>query len=462
MSKTKTVDSNKVGVGKFWAWQSRGVSLAAITLVMGYLTIFCTDTLGMAPGVVGTILMVSKVFDGVSDFIACYVIDNTHTKWGKGRPYEWCILGCWICTMALFYTPPTWSETVKIVWVFVMYTLIFSVFSTLLNANQTPYMIRAFDNNQQKITKIGALGGIVIMLGAMIVSISFPVLMGKMAVNSQGWRSLITIYALPLALIGMLRFIFVKEDPTIDEVAGNSKVSIKDILHCLKKNKYAWFIAGITGCYNITVGMNVGSYYFTYIVGDVSLMGMISILSVVTLPVMFVFPKLMEKLSASKMIFSFAWIGVVGYLTLFIAQANFPLLVIGTILMGIGQFPVAYLQANIGMQLADYNEYIGLPRMDGSVGVLGGAFSKVGAGIGSGLLGILLGAAGYVGSIEGVDGVVTQSAGALMMIRCLYSIIPMMCIIFMAFFASRMFSLDKMSDEIETSLTNKRKRAKNI
>lgn len=110
MNKDKAVNSNKVGVGKFWAWQSRGVSLAAITLVMGYLAIFCTDTLGMSPEAVGAIIMVSKVFDGVSDFIACYIIDNTHTKWGKGRPYEWCILGCWICTMALFYTPVAWSE----------------------------------------------------------------------------------------------------------------------------------------------------------------------------------------------------------------------------------------------------------------------------------------------------------------------------------------------------------------
>lgn len=337
-----------------------------------------------------------------------------------------------------------------------MYTLIFSVFSTLLNASQTPYMIRAFDNNQQKITKIGALGGIVIMTCAMIISVSFPVLMGRMAVNPQGWRSLITIYALPLALIGMLRFIFVKENPVIDEAAGDSKVSVKDIFQCLKKNKYAWFFAGVMGCYQITVGMNAGTYYFTYVVGDVSLMGLISMLSVVTLPVMLVFPKLMEKLSASKMIFIFAGVGVVGYLVLFIAQANLPLLVIGTILMGIGQFPAAYLQANIIMQLADYNEYIGLPRMDGSVGILSGAFSKIGAGIGSGLLGVLLGAAGYVGSVEGVDGVVTQSAGAIMMIRCLYSIIPMVCIILMAFFASRMFSLDKMSEEIENRLTDKR------
>ena len=154
--KVKAPNPNKIGVVKFMGWQSRGASLACITIVMGYLMIFCTDTLGLSAGVVGTLMMVSKVFDGVSDFIACYIVDNTRTKWGKGRPYEFCIIGVWVCTMLLFYTPQGWSTVVKCIWVFVMYTMVFSVFSTLLFSAQTTYMIRAFDDNPQKIAKVGA------------------------------------------------------------------------------------------------------------------------------------------------------------------------------------------------------------------------------------------------------------------------------------------------------------------
>lgn len=446
----RAADPNKVGVVKFWAWQSRGVSIACLTIIFGYLMIFCTDTLGLNAATVGMVLMVSKIFDGISDFIACYIVDNTRTRWGKGRPYEFCILGVWICTMLLFYTPAQWGNTVKYIWLFVMYTFIFSIFSTLLGANQTPYMIRAFDNNPVKLAKVGALGGMVIMLGAMAVSISFPVVMAKLATSPAGWRSLITIYSVPLCLIGTLRFLFVKEDPSIDEAAGNSKVSVRDILSCLKQNQYAWFFAGIMGCYNITVGLNAGSYYFTYVVGDMSLFGVIQMMSIVTLPVMFVFPPLMKRLSASKMIVCGAAVGTIGYLVLFFAQKSMPMLVIGTIFMGVGQFPVAYLQQNIGMQLADYNEYIGLPRMDSSVGVMSGAFGKIGNGLGSALLGGLLAAAGYVGSAS------VQSGSALLMIRLTYSLIPMAAIWLMSYFAMCMFSLDKKQNEIQAVLSEKR------
>ena len=451
--KVKAPNPNKIGVAKFMGWQSRGASLACITIVMGYLMIFCTDTLGLSAGVVGTLMMVSKVFDGVSDFIACYIIDNTHTKWGKGRPYEFCIIGVWICTMLLFYTPQSWSTVVKCVWVFVMYTMVFSVFSTLLFSAQTPYMIRAFDDNPQKIAKVGALGGIVIMIVAMVVSVSFPVLMGKMATSPQGWRTLITIYALPLMVIGMFRFILVKENPKIDLAAGDSKVKVSDIITCLRKNKYVWLFAGMVGTYTVTTGFGAGSYYFTYVVGDISMMGVITMLGVVTLPVMFVFPALMKKFTASQMIMIGAGIGAVGYLILFLAKANMPMLVAGTLLMGVGQFPIAYLQANIIMQLADYNEYIGLPRMDSSVGVVGGALSKVGAGIGSGITGLLLGLAGYAGAAA------VQSDSAILAIRALYSIAPMICVLLMGFFAIKMQPLDKKGQEITSALEEKRAEA---
>jgi Na+/melibiose symporter-like transporter len=451
----KTADPNKVGAVKFLGWQSRGISLACITIISGYLMQFCTDTLNMSAAVVGTIILVSKFTDGITDFIAAYVIDNTRSKMGRGRPYEFCIIGVWIATLLLFYASPEWSETVKVVWVFTMYTFIFSIFSTLLFSSHMPYMIRAFDNDQVKIAKVGSLGAMVIMLGAMVVSISFPMLMGSMAVdhNPAAWRTLITIYAVPLALIGMLRFILVKEDPSIDQTAGIDKVKAKDIVRCFMKNKYAWFHGFMLGAYNIALSISVGSFYFTHVVGDIGRLGIIQAMSVIALPVMFAFPPLMKRFSASKMVAMGTIFSVLGCLMLFFAKANMPMLVAGTILMGIGQFPIAYLQGNIIMQLADYNEYIGLPRLDCSVGIAGGALSKIGAGLGSALLGILLAAGGYVGTAT------TQTDGAIFSIRALYSLAPMVCYILLAAAATRMFSLDAMGGKITEALGEKRHKA---
>lgn len=104
-------------------------------MVRNYLAIFCTNALGMEAALVGMLMMASKVFDGVPDLFAGYLIDNTNSRLGKARPYEFAIIGAWGCTVLLFFASPQWSSTIKAVWVFAMYTMVFSVFNTLLNAN---------------------------------------------------------------------------------------------------------------------------------------------------------------------------------------------------------------------------------------------------------------------------------------------------------------------------------------
>lgn len=81
------------------------------------ITYYCTNSLGLSPGIVGTLLLVSKLFDGFTDLIAGLIIDKTKTKYGKARPYELCILGVWICTVLLFSTP-NFGRAGKIIWVF--------------------------------------------------------------------------------------------------------------------------------------------------------------------------------------------------------------------------------------------------------------------------------------------------------------------------------------------------------
>lgn len=178
MAKNNTAkDPDKAPFGKLLAWQTRPIALGSITIIIAYFTNYCTDTLGMAPALVGTLLMASKIVDGVTDLLAGYVVDNTKTKLGKGRPYEFCVVLAWACTVLLFSASPAWSLAVKCVWIFVMYTLVFSIFSTFLNAGESPYIIRAF-GSRVAVTQVSSLGGIVITIGCTVVSITFPILMG--------------------------------------------------------------------------------------------------------------------------------------------------------------------------------------------------------------------------------------------------------------------------------------------
>lgn len=80
--------AEKVGLGKLLLWNSSSCSVALSTLMLGYATFYCTDVLQLAPALVGTLFMVSKIFDSFTDIVAGFIVDRTQTRWGKGRPYE--------------------------------------------------------------------------------------------------------------------------------------------------------------------------------------------------------------------------------------------------------------------------------------------------------------------------------------------------------------------------------------
>ena len=170
----------------------------------------------------------------------------------------------------------------------------------------------------------------------------------------------------------------------------------------------------------------VGSYFFKWIIGNVGLMGITSIFSIVLLPVMFLFPKIIEKMgSMSKMVAVFGVVGVVGYVICFLSGSFLPGVMIGYLLGVFATMPLAYYGVLFIMDICTYNEMQGMPRMDGSSGILSSFATKLGAALGSWVTGMLLMVAGYVSS----EGVAAQPASALLMIRIDYALVPAVCLV---------------------------------
>ena len=452
MSKTRAPKADRLPLGKFLAWKSSDITSAGVFLIVTtYMSLFCTDHLGMSPLVVGNIILISNVIDFFTDLIAAYVIDNTKSKWGKARPYELGAIGMTLCTTLIFITPSGWNETLKIVWVFCMYTFLFGVFNTFRTSANVPYLIRAFDNNRTLIGKVSSYGGIVTTMGSMVVSLTFPKMMAKLATSDGGWATLILIYMIPLTVLGLLRFIFVKENPSIDAQQVKNKVDFKDIWAMIRKNGYAWLYLLIMFFFQTIQSIAALSYYFKYIVGDVGASGLLSIMSFVLLPTMFLFPVLMKKLSASQIIALGAVFSCMGYIVNFFAGASMTMLIIGGIITAFAMLPISYLGNMVQMDLCTYNQYLGLPRMDASIGALFNGFgTQLCQGFGGWLLGFALTAAGYIAS-EG-DTIVAQPDSAITMIRLLYSLIPMVLMVLLAVTAFILSRLNKKMPEIESKI----------
>ncbi len=444
-TKSKRDKQGKIGVVKFWTWSARDLSLSANFIVLSFISIYCTNTLNMEPALVGLLLMGSKVVDAVTDLFAGYLVDRTETKWGKGRPYEFAILGVWLCTWLLYSTPAEAGTTMKAIWIFVMYMFVNSVFTTLLNASGNPYMVRAFGDNEQRV-RLASFGGIIIMVASIVINITFPIAMTRIATSAAGWRKMIGMFALPLAVIGILRFFFVKETEKVDTVS--EKVSFKDVLTVLKENKYVYMVIALQLVYSLVTGTGVVTYYFTYIVKNLEVMGVVSSVSVFVVPLMIFFPLMLKKVPMGKMVQIGCVFYAIGSFVAFVSGGSIPVLIGATVITGIGTLPVTYLVNLMALDCGSYNAYKGRQRMDGTIGAIKGFANKLGGACGSGLLGIMLTMGGFDSTLE------TQTSSANFMIVALYTLIP--CILFavMAVMFS-FYKLDKMMPEINRVIESK-------
>lgn len=196
----------------FWfnlAWTSRGIAAGVNAVLMMNLTFYCTDMLGLSATVVGLFFVLSKVIDAITDLAAGVIIDKTHSKLGKARPYEVFIIFQWLFTILMF-SAPNLSETGKYIWVFILYILINAVCTTMLGAADSVYMSRVFTTQKNQIGAM-SFNGMFVYIISIAFNIVFPQFLSGMGQTADGWRTLVITMGIPLAIIGILRFVFCKE-----------------------------------------------------------------------------------------------------------------------------------------------------------------------------------------------------------------------------------------------------------
>ena len=435
-----------------WAWTSRGLSLALNVILIMQLTYYCTDMLGMKATLVGTLLLASKLFDGVTDLVVGFVIDKTNTRFGKARPYEICIVFVWLLTILMF-TTPNFGTTGKAVFIFIMYTLINSICATFLNGGDAVYLARSVRSEKNRVSVMSFNGGI-IMLFSIVFSMLLPQLIAGIGSTKIGWTVIAATIGIPMAIIGMFRFAFVKEvvhtGPTKTGEAEQT-VPLKTGLSCIMKNKYIWILAGMT--FVALLAMNIGSavntYYFKYIMGNIGLATLVSMSSMITPLVMIVFPVLTRKLGTVTILKIGAVLGVIGYGIRIIGGTNLVTLTVGSLIGGVAILPVTMMISIYLIDTMDYGEWKTGTRVEGMLGSVNSFCSKLGSGIASAIVGLIMGLAGYDGSLA------VQSASANASIIALFNYVPMILMIVLLLLAIS-YKLDKELPQIKADLEAKR------
>lgn len=399
-------------------------------LLSSFVMIYLTDTVGLNSGIVGTLIAVSKLLDGITDVFFGTMIDKTKSKMGKARPWMlWAYIGCAVTLVAIFAIPVEMGEFAQYAWFFIAYTLLNAVFYTANNIAYSALTALVTKNSRERV-QMGSYRFIFAFSTSLLIQTITVGAVSAFGDGAAGWRTVAIIYAVIGLVINTLSVLSVKElseeelregEPVQKEKEEN--YSLIDALKLLFSNKYYLMICGIYILQQIYGAMiNIGIYFMTYVLLNEKLFGVFSwavniplILALVFTPSLVSKWKGMYKLNLTGYIIATIGRGLVvvaGYL------GSVPLMLLFTAIAALGQGP---WQGDMNAVIASCSEYTYLTkkkRVDGTMYSCTSLGVKLGGGLGTAIAGWLLAFAGYNGDAA------VQSASCIDMMYFMYLWIP--------------------------------------
>ena len=397
-------------------------------LLTAFMMIYLTDTIGMSMGVVSTLIALSKVFDGVTDFFFGRMIDKTKTKMGKARPWMlWPYIGCAITLVACFSIPTSWGQTAQYIFFFLSYTLLNAVFFTANNIAYASLTALITKNTSERV-QIGSFRFIFAFATKIVIEAITIFAVGWLGGGVVGWRMIAIIYAIVGLITNTYSVFSVKELPEADEEMDEEreeehKLTFLKSFKVLLKNKYYIIICCsyiLTQLYASVIGM--GTYYTKYIMGNEEIFSTISLAINITMVVsLTVLPMVIKKMGGMYKL------NIMGYIIAALGRVgvmvggymgNLPLMLAFTAVSTIG---IAPLQGDLNALIACCSEHTTLKtghRLEGMMYSCSSLGIKLGGALGTAICGWLLDAAGYV------ENAALQTPATVNMLQFLYLWMP--------------------------------------
>lgn len=442
-------------------WSSGAIGTAVSNaLIVTYLSFYATDVLGMQATLVATILLVTKLLDGVTDLISGVVIDNIHLKWGKGRPYDLCLIFIGIFTIMLFAAPKSGTLTQSI-YLAVMYILVQAVFVTLFHTADRVYLLHAFPEEKERNNVFG-VSSVVGQLVSITVGVIIPIFIAKAGTDHAEWIKAVAIVVIPTTIIGMVRFFFIKEvkaDMSSEvlpkdekEKKKATKVGLKDGARAIMQNPYILILSLAIFIIVISSGFlnSAQTYYFQYIVGDMSKMSIAAFGTYAALLMLVIFVPLANKVGKSNVMKFGLVVAIIGNLIRWIGGTNIITITTGMGLLMFGIMPISIYFPLYLFDIMDYGEWKTGKRVEGLYAAFPTFANKVASGLAVSLGMFVLGAAGYDGSAA------VQSESALHAIELTYNAIPTILIIIMTVVLFALYNIDKKMPQVKADLEKRR------
>ncbi len=466
--------SPKIGLLEKVGYGFGDMSSSMLWKIFGmYLMFFYTDVYGLAPAVVGTMFLVTRIWDSLFDPIVGVVSDRTNSRWGKFRPYLlYLAVPFGVMGIVTFYTPD-FGEVGKIVYAYVTYSLMMMVYS-LINV---PYasLLGVMSPNPKDRNTLSTYRMTFAYVGSFIAVLLFNPLanlftgdtagLAAEAVQSarqHGWLMSIVVIAVMCSLLFFGCFSFTRERvKPINDKTNKLSSDIKDLL----RNKPWWILLG-AGVFTLvfnSVRDGAAVYYFKYFVNEdsyqpVALFNLSLVYSGLYLAVGQI-ANIVGVIAAAplsnrfgkKVTFAEAMLGATVFSVIFytFGADQIALIFIFQVLISTCAGAVFPLLWSMYADCADYSEYRTGNRATGLVFSASSMTQKFGWAIGTAVTGWLLGYFGFVANQEQSDYTIRGICLFLSLIPAVATILSMVFICFYPLNETKM-------KEITTELAKRR------
>ena len=381
-------------------------SLNAVSGLVGQLTYFYTEKVGLAAASVATAFIVVKILDAFTDLIMGNIID--HTKPGKERYRPWLLragIPMAVVVALLFMVPKNAGDTVKLAYMFITNLLATAVLYTAVSIPYLSLQVVRTNSEEERAT-MGSFRAFAGYIAGFIVAIVVVPVTNVLGGTQDAWIKVGVVFALVLALFMLIAYARAKE--TAGDVSPEKNQEVieqaeegENLIGALKKlfhNKY-WVIVLMCNFFaNVTYGLATtsGTYYAKWIYGDDNLIAIQGTLGLI--PTIFGFATIaifIKKLGVIKTLRVSFLVGVISLALRLINPTHFWYNNILGLFTSWADIPMMCLCGVLSAMAIDYNKIKYGKRMIGYSTSAVGFGNKISSGIGASLIGWLLGIAGY-------------------------------------------------------------------
>ncbi len=416
------------------------------TMISMYLMFYLTDVLRLSDDVlwwVTGIILAARVFDALNDPFMGVVVDNTHSRFGKFKP--WICVGAVLVSIitVLLFTDFGLEGPAFIV----VFGVLYVAWGISYTMNDISYwsMLPTLSQDLREREAIGAVARICASVGLFaVVSLIVPVTeaLGAMFGGLQQGYFVLSIILVCIMLAFQSITVFGVKEPKLATTKGQS-TSVREMVRIIFKNDQLLVTAVAMALFMIgySTTTSFGLYYFKYVYGDEGMYSIFAvILGVSQIFALSIFPALGKRFPRKTLYTVATAMVVAGYVIFFLAPTNTMLFIgIAGVILFVGQ---AFIQVMTLMFLTDsveYGEWKFGKRNDSVTFSLQPFINKMGGAIASGVVGAIVILSGMSEAQTAAD----MTAEGILILKMAMMVFPLICIVIGFVVYRRKYVLDE-------------------